>query len=157
MNHNFGTTFAKLNNINNCLLTLAVCYWRSIVFKGGKKMRSSKTLASIVGVCLIPISGLIFMQKANARTFPVGSWPTKASPGKCTTLINISSSGRDTWYWDVECGRNNTRKSYQKAKAACNKDYDQRKERYPSTFDPPTIVHGLIPLEIAPYAHNQCH
>jgi hypothetical protein len=117
-------------------------------------MKVSKTLASIVGVCLIPISGLVFMQKADARAFPVGSWPTKASSSKCTTVIKISSSGRDTWYWAVNCGSNHSRKSYSEAKAACNFDYNHRKENYRSTFDVPKW--GLIPLRIAPYAVNHC-
>jgi hypothetical protein len=113
-------------------------------------MRVSKVLVNLVGVCLIPIAGLMFVQKADAYQLGVGRWPVKPASGKCTTFINVSSSGRDSWYWEVECGRNHSRKSYNNAKRACLNDYNGRGDYHPEHF-------GWRGDLIKPYAHNKCY
>jgi hypothetical protein len=117
-------------------------------------MKVSKILVTVVGACLIPITGMVFMEKADAYQRRVASWPTKPSPGKCTTVINVSSSGRDSWYWEVECGRNHSRKSYQKARQACFKDYNNRSETHTEHFRSDSEI-AFLPIH--PYAHNKCY
>jgi hypothetical protein len=111
-------------------------------------MKASKTLVSVISVCPIPFTGLVFIQKADAYQIPVRGWPTQSFRGICTTFINVSSSGRDSWYWEVECGRNHSRRDYLKAKRACWDDYRQRDKRH--THFQPRIL-------IQPYAHNKCY
>jgi hypothetical protein len=119
--------------------------------KEEKKMKVTKTLTSIVGICLIPIAGLVFMQKADAYKKRVMGMPYKAAPGKCTSVIKVSSSGRDSWYWAVECGRNHSRKDYLKARQACFYDYNNRGDLHQKHF---SDLRGPL---IQPYAHNKCY